>query len=280
MLPLTIFPGPEHEAFLMRGGQPAVVLVHGFPGTPASIHPLADALARLGCTVSGLLLPGFGAQIETLPKRTYPEWLAAIRAELDRLCAEGHAPILLGGHSMGAALSLQVAASSDVPLNGLILIAPFVRIDHPLWSLMPLLKRLFPEIRPFRLLKLDLDHPEVRSGIANFIPETDLSQPEVQSAIMDFRLPLSLFDQVRQVGLQGAEAAPKVTLPCLIIQGTQDALVKPSSTRQLIRRYGGEISYHEVDAEHNLIRANTPYWKQIELALDSFLHKILTDKQG
>lgn len=280
MLPSTVFQGAEHESFLMRGGKPAAVLVHGFPGTPADIRPLSDSLVRLGLTVSGVLLPGFGPQIETLPKRTYPEWLAAIRAEIARLRAEGHDPIILGGHSMGAALSLHLAATLDMPLAGLILIAPFVRIDNPLWSLMPLLKRVFPEFRPFRLLKLDFNNPEVRAGIATFMPDADLDQPDVQMAIKNFRLPLSLFDQVRQIGLRCAESAPKVTLPCLIVQGSQDTLVKPSSTRQLISRYGGEVSYYEVDAEHNLIVTAAPYWKQIEVALASFLSKILPPEQA
>lgn len=38
------FAGSEHEAFQLDGEQSAALLVHGFPGTPAEVHTLAEAL--------------------------------------------------------------------------------------------------------------------------------------------------------------------------------------------------------------------------------------------
>ena len=91
---LPAFLGDEHRDFMRQGGPPAAVLVHGFPGTPAEMRPLADVLSDAGWTVRAPLLPGFGAQIETLanPARGVrapgaAEWLATVQAALDSLAS-------------------------------------------------------------------------------------------------------------------------------------------------------------------------------------------------
>ena len=63
------FQGDEHQPFHWNGGQPAALLVHGFPGTPAEMRPLGTALHQAGWTVYGPLLPGFGPDIVTLFER-------------------------------------------------------------------------------------------------------------------------------------------------------------------------------------------------------------------
>ncbi len=50
MLPFNPFNGPEHADFTIPGGDPAALLVHGFPGTPAEMRPLAEALNERGWT--------------------------------------------------------------------------------------------------------------------------------------------------------------------------------------------------------------------------------------
>lgn len=254
----------------MQGGKAAALMVHGFPGTPADIRPLADCLSALGWTVQGILLPGFGAQIEMLPKRTHQEWSAAVREALQAL-QKDHAPVLLVGHSMGGALVMGVAA--ETPADGLILTAPFSKIENILWGMMPVFRTLFPEVRPFRLLRLDFSKPEVREGIRNFMPDANLDDPQVQQAIRDLKLPINVFEQIRQVGQRAFNLAPQLKMPAFVIQGTQDTLVKPHLTRQVVSRYGGAVRYLEVPAEHNLIDPRAAYWSQVENALREFVEQ-------
>lgn len=268
--PITAFQGAEHAPFLMQGGKAAALMVHGFPGTPADVRPLADCLNALNWTVQGILLPGFGAQIETLPKRTHHEWAAAVRDALQAL-QKTHAPVLLLGHSMGGALAMCVAA--DTPPDGMILTAPFSKIENILWNMMPVFRTFFPEVRPFRLLRLDFSKPEVREGIRNFMPDADLDDPKVQEAIRDLRLPINVFEQIRQVGQRALNLAPQLKMPALVLQGAHDTLVKPHLTRQLISRYGGTVRYLEVPAEHGLIDSRAPYWSQVENALREFVEQ-------
>ncbi|MCE7946411.1 MAG: alpha/beta fold hydrolase [Chloroflexi bacterium CFX4] len=268
--PITAFQGAEHAPFLMQGGKAAALMVHGFPGTPADIRPLADCLSALDWTVQGILLPGFGVEIETLPKRTHKEWSAAVREALQAL-QKDHAPVLLVGHSMGGALVMGVAA--ETPADGLILSAPFSKIENILWGMMPVFRALFPEVRPFRLIRLDFSKPEVREGIRNFMPDADLDDPQVQHAIRDLRLPITVFEQIRQVGQRAFNLAPQLKMPAFILQGTEDTLVKPHLTRQLVSRYGGAVRYLEVPAEHSLIDPRAAYWSQVENALREFVEQ-------
>ncbi len=48
----SAFDSPEHHPFVLRGGSNAALFVHGFPGSPAQVRPLAEALRTRGWTVS------------------------------------------------------------------------------------------------------------------------------------------------------------------------------------------------------------------------------------
>ena len=44
IMPLKVFQGEHHADFLIERGEPAALLIHGFPGTPAEMRPLAPLL--------------------------------------------------------------------------------------------------------------------------------------------------------------------------------------------------------------------------------------------
>ena len=141
---IAAFQGEEHQSFLLVGGRPAALLVHGFPGSPAEMRPVGEALHDAGWTVQGLLLPGFGPDIATLQQRRLEDWQAAVANAMASLRRE-HDPLLLVGLSMGGALALQAAA--DTPPDGLILLAPFWRLaGNGAWLqlLWPAIRVIFP----------------------------------------------------------------------------------------------------------------------------------------
>ncbi|MCS6834977.1 MAG: alpha/beta fold hydrolase [Anaerolineae bacterium] len=263
------FQAEEHRSFTWRADHDAaVMLIHGFPGTPAEMRPLAEALHAQSWTTVAPLLPGFGAEIDTLQHRSHDDWLQFLLlayAEMRRR----HRVIALIGLSMGGALALQLAAHHSP--NALVLLAPFWRIEHLLWRAMPILKYLIPTFKPFRLFKLDFNDAAVRQGIANFMPELNLGDPSTQRAILDFALPMRLIDQLRQVGQRGYSAISRVSCPTLVIQGTHDDLVKPEVTRHLCRRFVKPPLYLEVDASHTLLDPSQPSRAQIVSAISEFL---------
>jgi esterase/lipase len=155
---LGLFAGDEHQPFYWEGGEGAVLLIHGFMGTPAEMRPLAQEFHIAEWTVQGLLLPGFGPQIDTLFDRHYQEWIKTTRFALEQL-REKHEPVLLIGYSMGAAVAINVAINS-LP-DKMILLAPFSRIGNTFHRIIwQFVKRpvLYPQ--PFK--KADFTNARIR----------------------------------------------------------------------------------------------------------------------
>jgi carboxylesterase len=261
------FAGPEHQPFTLNGTDGrAALLVHGFPGTPAEMRPLAQALHDRGWTTRAILLPGFGPELDTIAERRVEDWIAAVRAALNALRRD-HPHVLLIGHSLGGALSL---AAADARPDALILLAPFWKLDSPLWDLLPALRIIFPTFKPFRLIKFDPNDPKFREGAATFMPGVDLDDPAVQAGIRDFAIPTRLFAEIRRAGMLGAAAAQSISMPTLIIQGESDPLVKPPLTRALAARIGPAARCVETPGQHDLVDPHGAGWDAVRQHVIAF----------
>jgi carboxylesterase len=268
------FTGPEHEVFQLDGGEAAALLVHGFPGTPAEVRPLAEALHGAGWTVHAPLLPGFGADFDTLFEREHTEWVNAVAGALQALQADHH-PVVLVGYSMGAAVALNVTATAASPPAALILLAPFWQLTllegwrRALW---PLLRIIFREAKPFK--NLDFDDPQVREGMTDFLPDVNLDDPEVREAIREQTVPARILDELRALGQSAYQRAPQARVPTLILQGMEDELVAPEQTRRLLQRMPCPLTYHEIIADHDLLNPEGQHWSAIRQRIFDFLSQI------
>ena len=278
--PLDAFADPVHQPFFLGGGGAAALLVHGFPGTPAEMRPLAEALHKEGWSVQGVLLPGFGSQLAEILERGYADWLEAVQQALQTLKRK-YSPVLLIGYSLGGALALS-AAVQDEP-DGLVLLSPFWRLGTPLQRLIgrllrPILPRYF---RP--LQKADFNDPELQRSLQNFFPDIDINDPEVQGWLRSLQVPISVIDQISKTGKQGYRSARSVDMPILVIQGAEDQLVRPEQTQMLAQRltaprlcsgpegsHGGITRYLEIPGGHNIIDEDEPGWHRLEQALIEF----------
>ncbi len=273
--PIDAFTSEEHQPFTLVGGKPAALLVHGFPGTPNDLRALASALNGAGWTTHNLLLPGFGPDIAQLPRYTFKHWLAAVVSRLNELKAR-HEPVMLVGHSMGGALS--IAAAAQVGVDALALLAPFHKINHVLWSALPVVQAVIPQVKPFKLFKPDFGRQEFRDGVRKFIPDFDFDDPAQQAMVRELVIPVRVFAHIREAGVKAYASAPQVRAPALVVQGRQDTLVLPPNTRRLAGRLGGAVQWVEVDGEHEINLATNPSWKAVRGAVLDFATVVLTGK--
>lgn len=103
------------EAYRLDGSNgKAVLLIHGYTGTPGELRPLGDYLNALGYTVLGVRLPGHGTCVEELTQTTAEDWYSeAARGCLDLLgCYSNN--VYVAGLSMGGLLAIRIAASFPV----------------------------------------------------------------------------------------------------------------------------------------------------------------------
>ncbi len=117
-----IIAGAEPRTYGSHSGR-AVLLLHGYNDSPASLDGVARALHAAGWTVRLPLLPGHGRALRAFDAWTADEVLVQARDEYAQLRAT-HATVVVGGISMGGAAATWLAAETDA--DGLILYAPML----------------------------------------------------------------------------------------------------------------------------------------------------------
>lgn len=266
-----LFHEPEHQPFLWERGDSAVLMVHGYTGTPGEVRPLGWSLRQSGWTVRGVLLPGMGREIESLYERRYEDWVDSVASALQDLQSR-YDPVLLVGYSMGGAIVQHAAAA--FPPDGLVLMAPFSefgssRLLRVFW---PVIRRLAPRMRPFR--RADFTDPRVRRAVGRYAPDSDLSALDVQERVRRLSIPTRAFDEVWRLGAATRRLDLPPAIPTLVIQGSIDRYVRPSQTRRLLRRLPGPLQYREVAAGHTLMGPRCPVWAEVERTVVEFAQGI------
>lgn len=259
---MPFFSEPEHQPFVLGDGTHGVLLIHGFPGTPAELRPLANHLADAGYSAHGMLLPGFGPDISNLKNYDRFDWLRAVRRYWQDEMHIYDTKTLLG-YSMGGAMALNLA--NELNPDRLVLLAPFYRFGGWQWRLLPILKRLKSNIAPFE--NADFTDAALRKRLSEILPGADLDNPAVQESIRtEITLPLGVVDEVRKLGQHAYRTANQVKIQTLIMQGTLDATVLPKYTQQLVERLAGHVQYLTIEAGHEFVKpgeAREAYWQPI-----------------
>jgi carboxylesterase len=268
------FPGLEHQPFAQGDGPATAVLVHGFPGTPAEVRPLAAALQGIGWSVRAPLLPGFGPDWGTLRERRWTEWRDAVADSLETAATSG-APVMAIGFSMGGALTM-AALEAGAPADAAVLIAPFTRFGDRRALLLPLLRRVLSDLRPYE--RADLDDPSLRRELTEKLGDVDFDDPATRDRVRkEVVVPTAAVDELRRAGRHAWHVAPRLPArPTLVVQGLRDTTVTPPTTVSLLRRLPGSPRRLMLDgADHRVLRPGAPGHDELLRALQRFGHEQL-----
>jgi carboxylesterase len=143
---LATLPAALPAEYRPEGADRAVLVLHGYTGSPLDMRYLAERLAGAGFAVFLPRLPGAGTEMDDLSRtnrrdwrrRTYDAWLD-LRAEFD--------DISVVGYSMGGLLALDLAA--EMRPGALALLAPAVETVAGIIPYTPLLvpfARIIPQV--------------------------------------------------------------------------------------------------------------------------------------
>jgi carboxylesterase len=247
----SLYSHPRHRSFVLGESRKRALLLHGFPGTPAELRPIAEFLLTLGFQVEVPLLPGFGVDIGALGRTKWQDWVEATTDAWKELAKGAETTVLLG-FSVSAAVALHAAA--QVRPDRLVLIAPFWRLADARAGWLPLVRYAVPQLKPFQ--GADFTSEVVRAQFRRLEPTLDLGDPAVQRTLREeVALPTSSLVEVQRLGRSAYRLAPGVTAPTLIFQGLSDTTVLATDTRRLALRLGGTITLSELEGDHQLIGA-------------------------
>jgi alpha-beta hydrolase superfamily lysophospholipase len=225
----------------------AVILaVHGFSGAAIDYEPLGEHLSREGITTYALELRGQGND-PVVARRgdllSVDQWYADLRAFF-ALVRGQHAdvPAFYYGESMGAALLTRFLAQADVSEQpaGLVLASPVVIVPGQPTLLRRVIFQVCQFLFPTRRVdvskytkRLDPNDPKhwvTRDGAHR---EWFLTAPHRVTSFT-FRFFKCVF------GLFGGcmDAAPRITVPVLVLYANNDVYISAAETEEFIARLG------------------------------------------
>ena len=221
-----------------------VLLVHGFTGSPASMRPWGEFLHSKGYTVRVPLLPGHGTHPENLNKVKWQEWPAKVEFELSEL-RKSCDVIFLVGLSMGGGTVLNVAASHNEALKGLILVNPMIHVKGVPVELAFFLSRL----------------QKMRTSVGD-----DIKRPGVTEWGYDALPTRGVYQLLKMLRITRRNL-PKITIPVQLFHSVEDHTLPVTNTEIILSEIGSinksriELvnSYHvaTMDYDQELIFQNS-----------------------
>ncbi|WP_240917180.1 alpha/beta fold hydrolase [Nocardioides sp. HDW12B] len=197
---------------LADGRRVGVLLCHGFTGSPASVRPWGERLAEEGYAVAVPRLPGHGTSWQDMNTTTWQQWYGEVERAFDTLLEDCDS-VVVGGLSMGATLSLLLAADRGPEVSGLVSVNVSIDNKDPRRFAAPVIKRLMGSF----------------PGIAD-----DIKKPGVSEHGYD-RLPLKAAHELLRLYRHLRPLLPQVTQPLLVVRSAEDHVADPGSHDLLLR---------------------------------------------
>jgi carboxylesterase len=219
----------DAEPFTFHGGEPGVLLLHGFTGSPQGLRLWGEALHRGGLTVHCPLLPGHGTHWRDLAVTAYSDWEEASLAGL-ALLTERCEQVVVCSLSFGGALALHLAARRPEEIRGVVAVNPWLYSTDRRLALLPVLKHIVP----------------TAPGVGSDIADSPLEELAYE------RVPLKALAAARALQAVVKAELGQVAQPLLLYVSRQDHVVLPGNTTFIAERAGStdvevvwlERSYH------------------------------------
>lgn len=250
----------KYKIFL-KGGKNAILLVHGITGTPSEMRYLAKCFNRAGYTVLCNTLPHHCASLEELKRATWQE-IAALCVEDFKSLKSEHEKVFVAGLSMGALVSIHLAAQFPNEVAGIIAFAPTLFYDgwavHKGQVLLPLAWHI-----PYFRSRIDIrENPpyglkdeSLRNTIHAFY--SNAGKGSSSERVVMFGSPFfplaSLYQHHKFSKIVKKELA-RVKTPILIIHAKEDDMTSLKNAQYIFKNIGSsdkslivlEDSYHMI----------------------------------
>jgi len=222
---------PNAEGYTYASeGDTAVLVIHGFTGSPYFFREYARLLSEDGIHVRALRLPGHGTHVEDLEQSTHIDWREAVHRELEDLLDLGKKVFLLG-YSFGADLAIDASIKFKNDIEGIILISPAVFIKGD--AILRLLARFYDRYTNVRIRPkpgMNLRYKKFYTRLKEYEKTGSYLSVPVKSALEFFHF----IDTFAKPYLSD------VTVPTLILQSDHDPVTQTRSAKYIYDRINSD----------------------------------------
>lgn len=242
--------GARTRALEIEGDGPSFLLLHGFADSADTWRPLLERLGDANRRAMAIDLTGFGLASELDPgDPLLPQWDALVAAAIEVLAEENHEVILVG-NSLGGCLSMRAAERADLPVSGIVPIAP-AGLHMARWFPIIEGERL---IRLLRLSPLPVPEAIVREVVGRVyrslaFHDQKLADPAIVSS---FAKHIGTFDRSMGVLDVGRRLLPElespfdlnaIDCPLLLVWGERDRMVYTDGAERVLRT----VDYSDIE---------------------------------
>lgn len=190
-----------------EGASVAFLLVHGFCAAPDELATLGKYLANQGVSSFAVQIAGHGTSPDALKETSWRDWYASVQQGLEEVKSWKLQHLFVAGISMGGALSA-LLTSQEKGIDGLVLLAPALRISGILPKLIPLLKYFMKD------RKIDVEAVQ---------RVYDIKRTKYD------REPVSAYHELFKLQKAARKNLSKITIPTIILHGTADKTIDPEN---------------------------------------------------
>ena len=207
---------PERaSAWSVGSGSTAIVLVHGFAGSPAEFRYFGARLADYGFVVAAPLVKGHGTSVLDMHATKWRAWATSIQSAIEDLLRDMRHVVVVG-QSMGALLALHLAAQNPA-ISAVGTMAAPLRLSGVGPRMVPYAKFLVPGYEA--------------GG------DVDLFRREGLEELYGYGIhSLSAVHELLRLAREVERELATIRQPVFIAQGGRDRLVHPHNALELSRR--------------------------------------------
>lgn len=267
--------GEGNAGFVLGNGEVAVVLIHGLTGTPTELRRVAVGLAKAGHTVYVPTLAGHCGGNADLQATGWRDWYESARNTFVGVRRK-HRKVYVGGLSMGAVLSMYLAAEHPGQIEGLLLYSTTLRYDG--WSinklafLTPLLMKIpfgvhlcsFEEKPPY-----GIKNERLRAIVERQMKEGQSSQAGLLT------MEGITVRELHRLNAVVKKSMPSITTPALVLHSIEDDITSRWNADYVERKLGGPVTKVLLDDCYHMITVDLQYRRVVELSADFIQHGIM-----
>jgi alpha-beta hydrolase superfamily lysophospholipase len=242
-----------------------LVIVHGLAEHSGRYMNVVNHFVPLGYAVYGLDHIGHGRSEGTrVYVERFSDYTQTLKAYVDKIRAwQPDTPLFMVGHSLGGLIASAYLLDHQEDLTGAVLSGPGVKVPDSISPMTVALGKVLSTLMP-RTGLVQLDANEISRDPA--VVQAYVNDPLVYTGKTTARLAAEMLKTMRRV----TEEASAITLPVMIVQGSEDKLVDPAGARMLYETVSSDDKtlkiynglYHEVfnEPEHAEVLGDVEAW--------------------